>query len=118
VKQLFTGTWYRQCMRRCCFLLILAMIGTCLPAAGASAHPGGVNAQGCHNNRKTGDYHCHGSAAAKPATRTAPARSGGGDVYFASCKEANAAGRFNIRRGEPGYRPALDRDNDGIACEG
>lgn len=23
------------------------------------AHPGGLNAQGCHNNRKTGDYHCH-----------------------------------------------------------
>jgi hypothetical protein len=23
------------------------------------AHGGGLNAQGCHNNRKTGDYHCH-----------------------------------------------------------
>jgi len=38
-------------------------------------------------------------------------------VYFANCAEARAAGRENIRRGEPGYRPALDRDNDGIACE-
>lgn len=25
----------------------------------ADAHPGGLNQQGCHNNRKTGDYHCH-----------------------------------------------------------
>jgi len=25
------------------------------------AHSGGLNAQGCHNNRKTGDYHCHSS---------------------------------------------------------
>lgn len=25
----------------------------------ARAHPGGLNAEGCHNNRKTGDYHCH-----------------------------------------------------------
>ncbi|MCC2958945.1 YHYH domain-containing protein [Massilia sp. IC2-278] len=25
----------------------------------ALAHGGGLNAQGCHNNRKTGDYHCH-----------------------------------------------------------
>jgi hypothetical protein len=25
------------------------------------AHPGGLNAEGCHNNRKTGDYHCHRS---------------------------------------------------------
>lgn len=23
------------------------------------AHGGGLNAEGCHNNRKTGDYHCH-----------------------------------------------------------
>ena len=25
----------------------------------ASAHGGGLDAQGCHHNRKTGDYHCH-----------------------------------------------------------
>ena len=24
------------------------------------AHPGGLNGSGCHNNRRTGDYHCHG----------------------------------------------------------
>jgi phosphosulfolactate synthase (CoM biosynthesis protein A) len=23
------------------------------------AHSGGTNAEGCHTNRKTGDYHCH-----------------------------------------------------------
>jgi hypothetical protein len=28
-------------------------------ATEALAHRGGLNAQGCHNNRKTGDYHCH-----------------------------------------------------------
>jgi len=39
------------------------------------------------------------------------------EVYFANCSAARAAGRENIRRGEPGYRPPLDRDNDGIACE-
>lgn len=35
-------------------LLLLAA----LPAL-AIAHGGGLNAEGCHNNRKTGDYHCH-----------------------------------------------------------
>lgn len=25
----------------------------------AIAHGGGLNAEGCHHNRKTGDYHCH-----------------------------------------------------------
>jgi hypothetical protein len=48
--------------------------------------------------------------------RAAPARPAQG-VYFANCTAARAAGRENIRRGEPGYRPALDRDNDGVACE-
>jgi len=48
--------------------------------------------------------------------RAAPARSAQ-TIYFANCTAARAAGRRNIRRGEPGYRPALDRDNDGVACE-
>ncbi|NMO17017.1 YHYH domain-containing protein [Pyxidicoccus fallax] len=26
----------------------------------AWAHPGRTNSAGCHNNRRTGDYHCHG----------------------------------------------------------
>ena len=38
-------------------------------------------------------------------------------VYFHSCKEAWAAGYGNIAVGEEGYRPKLDRDHDGIACE-
>lgn len=25
----------------------------------AQAHPGGINAEGCHTNKKTGEYHCH-----------------------------------------------------------
>lgn len=25
----------------------------------AHSHGGGLNAEGCHNNRKAGDYHCH-----------------------------------------------------------
>lgn len=40
------------------------------------------------------------------------------DPPYASCKEAHADGAYNIKRGDPGYRPKLDRDNDGIACEG
>ncbi|APA97216.1 excalibur calcium-binding domain-containing protein [Nocardia seriolae] len=39
------------------------------------------------------------------------------EVYYKNCTEARKAGAAPIRKGEPGYRPALDRDNDGIACE-
>ena len=36
-----------------------------------SAHPGGLNAEGCHNDRQRGEYHCHGQAAEK-VQRPAP----------------------------------------------
>jgi TolA-binding protein len=38
-------------------------------------------------------------------------------VYFSSCSDARSNGYSRIKRGEPGYRAGLDRDNDGIACE-
>lgn len=41
----------------------------------------------------------------------------GGYVHFSNCDEAWAAGAAPIASDEPGYRPGLDRDNDGWACE-
>jgi len=38
-------------------------------------------------------------------------------VYYPNCKAARAAGAAPIYRGQPGYRPGLDRDGDGVACE-
>ena len=53
-----------------------------------------------------------------PATEApaqqAPAQS---DVYYKNCAEARAAGAAPLHRGEPGYRPGLDSDGDGVACE-
>jgi hypothetical protein len=47
-----------------------------------------------------------------PAPAPAPAA-----VYYANCTAARAAGAAPIYAGQAGYRPALDRDSDGIACE-
>lgn len=47
-----------------------------------------------------------------PPKTTAP-----GDAYYANCAAAKAAGAAPLYRGQPGYRSALDRDNDGVACE-
>lgn len=47
----------------------------------------------------------------EPAPEPAP------DVYYKNCKEAKAAGAAPLYVGEPGYRPALDADHDGVACE-
>jgi endonuclease YncB( thermonuclease family) len=64
-------------------------------------------------------------AAAQKTTKTTPAPAAvppttadsGSGVYFANCTEAKAAHAAPLHIGEPGYRPALDRDHDGIACE-
>lgn len=91
-------------------------------SANALAHPGGLDKQGCHTNRKTGEYHCHRGAPTAPryvdtprsSFAPAPARS---SRVFANCAEARAAGAAPVRRGDPGYGPHLDRDNDGVGCE-
>jgi hypothetical protein len=38
-------------------------------------------------------------------------------TFYPSCAWARAYGSTPIKRGEPGYRSALDADDDGIACE-
>jgi hypothetical protein len=38
-------------------------------------------------------------------------------AYYGSCAAARAAGAAPLHVGEPGYRPGLDRDGDGVACE-
>jgi hypothetical protein len=42
------------------------------------AHPGGLNAEGCHNNRKTGEYHCHGGG----AHRSTPSTTNGASALY------------------------------------
>jgi hypothetical protein len=82
----------------------------------AFAHPGGLNSEGCHNNRKTGGYHCHrgsGSSPARLKSDGAPATEGS----YRNCSETRAAGAAPVRAGDPGYGSHLDRDGDGIGCE-
>ena len=72
------------------------------------------------------------TAAATPATTTKTTRTttttkppaGGGtttkppaQVYYRNCDEVRAAGAAPLYAGQPGYRTALDRDKDGVACE-
>lgn len=57
-------------------LVALAFVALSLGAAQtSSAHPGGLNAEGCHSNRKTGDYHCH-----RAGTQSAPRQLPGSPV--------------------------------------
>lgn len=47
----------------------------------------------------------------------APAPAAPAAVYYANCTAAKAAGAAPIFAGQAGYRSALDRDSDGVACE-
>ena len=98
--------------------------GVLLAAAPALAHGGGLNAEGCHTNRKTGDYHRHRSASPPPpppqTVQPAYSSSFSGQTDapqerrrpYANCTEARAAGAAPVRIGEPGYGSHLDRDGE------
>ena len=61
-----------------------------------------------------------GVPSAIPTARSATATvapQAGADAYYPNCTAAKAAGVAPLLRGQPGYRAALDRDNDGVACE-
>jgi hypothetical protein len=91
---------------------IVALFPACFAAVSSvAAHPGGLNAQGCHTNRKTGEYHCHRSTVAIAQAPTGRVRA------YRNCAEARAAGAAPVRVGDPGYTRKLDRDGDGIGCE-
>ena len=38
-------------------------------------------------------------------------------VYYANCDVARESGHAPLYRNGPGYRPGLDPDGDGVACE-
>lgn len=76
------------------------------------AHPGGLAADGCHNDRKRGGRHCHRGASPPPRAKRLS-----GNVYYPNCAAARAAGAAPVRRGDPCFAPHLDRDGDGIGCE-
>jgi hypothetical protein len=88
----------------------------------SSAHGGGLDANGCHTNRKTGEYHCHRGPGAQQGGNnllapSAPRQPSGGSTYYRNCSEARAAGAAPVRAGDPGYGRHLDRDGDGVGCE-
>lgn len=58
-------------------LLAVALLGLLPPAV--HAHGGGLDANGCHTNKKTGDNHCHGGGGGAAP----PSQPSSGSVYIA-----------------------------------
>jgi len=67
------------------------------------------------DNRTRGFGSNGGKLNAKP--RRAGSRHYYQNPYYKNCTAARDAGAAPILEGQPGYRPALDRDKDGIACD-
>jgi hypothetical protein len=70
-----------------------------LVSGAASTHPGGLNAEGCHNDRKSGGYHCHRSPRGGRVPSPSPMRSlvETSGQAFSNCAAARAVGAAPVR---------------------
>jgi hypothetical protein len=66
---------------------------------------------------KVQSYSCTTNCIAAPTASVNNTELTAASGPFRNCDEARAAGATAIRRGEPGYAPHLDGDNDGVGCE-
>ena len=64
----------------------------------AFAHGGGLNKEGCHNNRSTGDYHCHrGNSSKSTSGKSSNASSSSmHESYFNSLLASQLGGRTEV----------------------
>lgn len=83
-----------------------------LIASSASAHSGGLNADGCHAGSKP--YHCHRNTERAPSSAYSPDPAIDRDCGdFSNWRDAQD---FYEASGDADPH-GLDADNDGIACE-
>lgn len=66
-------------------------------ASPVSAHSGGLDAQGCHTNRKTGDYHCHSGSGSGSGASTAPKPTVPGRMEFSGTASVIDGDTLDIR---------------------
>lgn len=92
------------------------LLRTDVQVADVQAGPGPRTIQVFHGD-KVQSYSCAPNCVSGPAASVGNNEVTRVSGSFRSCDEARAAGATAIRRGEPGYAPHLDSDNDGIGCE-
>lgn len=62
-------------------LFILGFFVAIIGSGAADAHDGGLDSQGCHTDRRTGEYHCHRAPTSNAAPSTHAQTLVGGTVY-------------------------------------
>ncbi|MBP2475222.1 hypothetical protein JOF53_004094 [Crossiella equi] len=78
--------------------------GTPAPAAPPSPSPQ-PNSQGGGGAREPGDPTANTPTPSEPAP------------HYKNCAQVRKAGKAPLLRDQPGYRPELDKDGDGVACD-
>lgn len=81
------------------FLLVILSIFAVGSSSLIFAHGGGLNKDGCHNNRKTGEYHCHRS---NPASNVSPTQVKSVQRDD-TCHTGPRGGRYRIVNGKKRY---------------
>lgn len=76
---------------------VAAAVAAMAVSLAAFGHGGGLDAQGCHHERRTGGYHCHG-AQVTGGSESAPKKltSPGPDVGRPVCHIGPRGGRYTI----------------------
>ncbi len=88
--------------------VLLGLVVASLVSFSVYSHSGRTNSSGCHNNRKTGDYHCHnsGSSYRKPTSNQEKT------ACCKICRKGKACGDSCISRKYTCYKAS------GCACDG
>ncbi|MFA5232152.1 MAG: excalibur calcium-binding domain-containing protein [Candidatus Paceibacterota bacterium] len=92
------------------------------------AHPGRTDANGCHKNRKTGDYHCHaplnetkGARTKSRVSATTQAKNGEQNDFSACGSKTTCGEMYSCEEAKYFLNicnlTKLDGDKDGIPCE-
>lgn len=72
-------------MKKILFVFAAALF---LAPLSLNAHPGKTNADGCHTNKNTGEYHCHGDKTGSGQASNVDLRQESPDEAWSAFKEA------------------------------
>ena len=75
------------------FFALMLLLLTALPAL---PHGGGLNAEGCHTNHKTGDYHCHRTPAVPQQAASQSQQQGASAKQPPTCYTGPRGGTYTI----------------------
>lgn len=107
-------------------IVLLMLVGLIVQPVTVFAHTGKTDSHGCHNNKKTGEYHCHGNfdsikiAKAKSRVEVKKVVICEANIYncsdFSGRREAQSIYDFCFKEIKKDIHD-LDRDGDGLVCE-